>query len=520
MQKFHLSCCSFLRAILLRGIAVNGRQAQNKATMASVGGKSAQAIGLVLALGLAGCSGEDILPGERQSLEGFTKESPIAVSRESDFEAVLDAPVSLASWQGNSGFRGGIDSPLQGEVIWTKRLSQRAPGSYASTLVTTPAIVFAMDDSDRLRAIDRVSGKSLGQWRLSRQSDSFGNFLLLPDHETLVVARGNGQVILYDWQLTEAAGKRAITLTPRWQVDTKVPIHNEPVVSHLPEVPQEATTESFASSDRRTLYILTVHNVLLAFDLDTGEEQWRTVTVPTAIRHLSSAGLASEPLASGAATPRLFAGYSNGELVAIDPLGGRKEWVFYPSQQGRTDLLSRLIDVVAGPIWQQGSLYFATADGRVRSVSADSGFLRWQLNASTIEPLLASGNLVTFVTPEGRLTGVDDQTGEVVWQTIPRLLRKRHVGLNPRDEALAALFEEHAAENTITLEKTGGVSRPIQAGKDIVVIDAKGHLMTFDADNGTLLARTRIARTAVKLVIPTQSGVLVQEKNGRLIAIR
>ncbi len=121
-------------------------------------------------------------------------------------------------------------------------------------------------------------------------------------------------------------------------------------------------------------------------------------------------------LAPAFADGRLYAGSTNGDLVALDALSGKRVW-----QKGGA------LRYAGGPAVAGNLLVVGTLDGQVAAVNAQDGTQRWQVDVSSeviAAPAISDG-IVVVRTHDGRLYGLDANDGSRKWiydhSTVPLL---------------------------------------------------------------------------------------------------
>jgi outer membrane protein assembly factor BamB len=161
-----------------------------------------------------------------------------------------------------------------------------------------------------------------------------------------------------------------------------------------------------------------------------------------------------------------IAGFSNGELVAVDVTDGSAKWrekVATPS--GRTEL-ERMVDVDAAPQVVDGTVVAAAYHGKVVAMEAGSGRQIWSRSFSVHNDPVVHEGRVYILTEDGHVVALDRSSGGTLWT---------QKGLAGR----------------------GALSDPAWAGGWLVVGDGEGALHWIDPGSGRIAARQAVGLSAV-----------------------
>ncbi len=161
----------------------------------------------------------------------------------------------------------------------------------------------------------------------------------------------------------------------------------------------------------------------------------------------------------------VVAGFDNGRLGAYDVTTGEAAWEFtLAAPAGRTEL-DRLVDVSAGVKVVGDDVYAVGYQGRLLGVALESGQALWQREMSSFSGLDADWNNVYVTDDAGEVVAVARNSGRPVW---------RQDGLRRRD-----------------------VTAPTPYQNAVVVGDFEGYLHWLAAEDGSMLARTRVDSSRV-----------------------
>ncbi|ALD99316.1 MULTISPECIES: outer membrane protein assembly factor BamB [Pseudomonas] len=158
---------------------------------------------------------------------------------------------------------------------------------------------------------------------------------------------------------------------------------------------------------------------IVGFDASTGSQLWIYESTP-AVLTLRGTGA---PLA----TNRLaVAGLSTGKVVALDITNGVPIWeqrVAIP--QGRSEL-DRVVDIDGGLLLSGGTLYVATYQGRVAGLDLESGRVLWQRDASSYSGVAQGFGSVYATLASGTVEGIDERSSSALWSN--ESLARRQLG--------------------------------------------------------------------------------------------
>jgi outer membrane protein assembly factor BamB len=158
---------------------------------------------------------------------------------------------------------------------------------------------------------------------------------------------------------------------------------------------------------------------VIGLDASTGSQRWIYESTP-AVLTLRGTGA---PLV----TNRLaVAGLSTGKVVALDTTNGVPVWeqrVAVP--QGRSEL-ERVVDIDGGLLLSGGTLYVASYQGRVAGLDLESGRVLWQRDASSYSGVAQGFGSVYATLASGTVEGIDERSSSALWSN--ESLARRQLG--------------------------------------------------------------------------------------------
>ncbi|MNJ36170.1 Outer membrane protein assembly factor BamB precursor [compost metagenome] len=147
---------------------------------------------------------------------------------------------------------------------------------------------------------------------------------------------------------------------------------------------------------------------VIGLDASTGDRRWIYESTP-AVLTLRGTGA---PIV----TNRLaIAGLSTGKVVALDTQNGVPVWeqrVAIP--QGRSEL-DRVVDIDGGLLLSGGTLYVASYQGRVAGLDLESGRVMWQRDASSYTGVAQGFGNVYVSLASGTVEGIDERSSSALW---------------------------------------------------------------------------------------------------------
>ncbi|WP_277963272.1 outer membrane protein assembly factor BamB [Pseudomonas sp. RIT-To-2] len=147
---------------------------------------------------------------------------------------------------------------------------------------------------------------------------------------------------------------------------------------------------------------------LVGLDAATGTQRWIYDSTPAVLTlRGTGAPLVTNHLA--------IAGLSTGKVVAVDISNGVPVWeqrVAVP--QGRSEL-ERVVDIDGGLLLSGGTLYVSSYQGRMAGLDLESGRVLWQRDASSYAGVAQGFGSVYVAQANGTVEGVDERTTTALW---------------------------------------------------------------------------------------------------------
>lgn len=147
---------------------------------------------------------------------------------------------------------------------------------------------------------------------------------------------------------------------------------------------------------------------LIALEASSGNQRWIYENTPAV---LTLRGTGSPVVTNDLAV----AGLSSGKVIALDVQRGLPVWeqrVAVP--QGRSEL-DRVVDIDGGLLLSGDTLYVATYQGRVAGLDLQSGRVLWQREASSYVGVAQGFGNVYVSLANGSLESVDERSATALW---------------------------------------------------------------------------------------------------------
>jgi outer membrane protein assembly factor BamB len=342
-----------------------------------------------------------------------------------------------------------FDETVKLDRVWSNGVGA---GQGAGFTRLTPAIsgdvIYSVDHKGNVVALDRNTGKKL--WNKKTKESISGG--ISADEDMLLIGNTTGELI--------ALAKTDGALLWRKQLQGEilsVPRTNGDVVA-----------------------VQTINGRIYVVDAKTGDDLWFYENTPPV---LTLRGTPSPIVTDNA----IYAGFSNGRLMAFNPDNGSILWEQRVSiPQGRSEL-ERMVDVYASPLLREGILYVSAYQGKVAAMARGTGSGIWAQDSSSSESISLSDNTLYVTQDDSKVVAFDAASGEVRWQN-EQLLRR-------------------------------GVGGPQAFGNYVAVVDYKGYMHVLSQETGEFVARRRVDRKGARAPMLTDGEMLyVYGNSGKLVA--
>jgi len=290
------------------------------------------------------------------------------------------------------------------------------------------------------------------------------------------------------------------------------------------EISQYRTEYAFASTPGvgdGAVAVGTLDGRVVVFDLQSGEERFT--------ERLASEVIAAPTIAEG----KVFVRSHDGRITAIDLFDGRRLWAH---EQAVPTLSLR---GNSSPRYDRGYVIVANDDGRVIALRADDGTPVWQQQVglgegrtdldrlADVDGEIVSADGVLYAAGfDGQAVAIDIAGGHTRWNrdlsSTSGVALGEHVFVSGADGKVVAL-DRHSGGALWTQDalEHRQLSAPAFAGGYVAVGDLEGHVHWLDPADGSLVARERNGRDAIRSA-PLVIGdvVYITTTEGQLTAYR
>ncbi|MCH8078767.1 MAG: outer membrane protein assembly factor BamB [Proteobacteria bacterium] len=311
--------------------------------------------------------------------------------------------------------------------LWSKNTGK---GSSKHFLKLTPAHingkVFVADIYGNLEGIDATSGKTL--WKSDADLTITGG----PgaSEKLTLIGSDEGDVLAYTSETGELI----------WQAKVSSEILSAPIEAY------------------DIVVVRTIDGKIFGLNASNGSHLWiydRTVPALT-LRGTSN------PVITG---DIIIAGFDGGRLAAIELHTGKLIWETSISLASGRSQLERMVDIDSDPIIIGNDIYVATFQGRLASVTLESGRISWTRDISSYAGLTSDGQNIYITDDQSHVWALDRASGNSIW----------------KQENLFARM----------------VTAPATIGDLVVVGDLEGYLHWMDKSSGQFVARTRVSNSPI-----------------------
>lgn len=224
---------------------------------------------------------------------------------------------------------------------------------------------------------------------------------------------------------------------------------------------------------------------------------------------------------------------ADGRVFALNPLDGRRRWVY----QRATPALTLRSN--AGVVVSRGTVYAGFAGGKLVAIEIDSGKPIWEATlslprgATELERVADVGGIpvlddtrICAAVYQGRSGCLETLNGNVLWSR--ELSSAAGVAVDGHN-----LYLSDDTGNVLALDKVSGASvwkqdklaqrrlgTPVAFAGNVWVGDGNGLVHVLSTDNGALIGRVATDGSAVNALLAVGDQLIAQSANGGIFAIR
>ncbi len=167
--------------------------------------------------------------------------------------------------------------------------------------------------------------------------------------------------------------------------------------------------------DENFVYLSTNDNKLYALNQKDGELQWLQSGIlrPTAIFGAADLVIYRD---------LIVAGYSSGEIYAVDKKTGESLWSNNLNLSRATTSDFYLNDIDATPVAKDGVIYSIGNGGLMMAINADNGNYLWKKEIAGITDFWLAGDFLFVINNDNKLVAIHKKTGGIKWiSQLPNL---------------------------------------------------------------------------------------------------
>ena len=265
---------------------------------------------------------------------------------------------------------------LSVERLWvTSTLSGGVKGFlhfHSMEPIVTEKRIYQGNGTDAISAYDRNSGRLL--WRFKLDGGIAGAAVLFD--KNLYFGANDG----YFYSLRAENGEI------EWSISTKTESLGSPFV------------------DENTVYFLSGRDTLYAIDRKTSRQKWLYARQNTRDMSIRAAG---RPLVHNS---MIYAGFTDGALVALDAQSGQLKWEKQLSSN------KRFRDLDASPIRDGNHLYISSYDGHLFCLDLKTGKTIWKAEGGGHTPVTIEGKNLYYSSSNGSILALDKLSGKEIWR--------------------------------------------------------------------------------------------------------
>ena len=275
-------------------------------------------------------------------------------------------------------------------VRWSKQLTNRAEARYLPVELSS-----AEFDRKRERVYIGTTEGNLFAFALS------GRRLFFYDAGAQIESKPAVDVETGEVYLPSVDGHvHAITVDGqlRWKTKLIGSIRTQPVISH------------------GAIYLVAENDTVTALARDDGRVLWTYDKEP--VEEITIAGHAGLLLEDG----RLYAGFTDGAVAAINPADGRLFWEVETSVdvELRPGNVPQFLDVDTTPVLIRGTLYVASFTAGLYALNAGSGTVEWRDGAfQGVTGIAGAGRMLVISSARRGVSLLDLRSREVQWEKAP-----------------------------------------------------------------------------------------------------
>ena len=160
---------------------------------------------------------------------------------------------------------------------------------------------------------------------------------------------------------------------------------------------------------RGYIYFISSDNRIFSVDISDGKINWSFQTISENKKNLFT----SSPVAF---ENTIIAPFSNGELVAFKYDTGQPLW---SENVSKVSVVSNfdIKDISASPVISDRIIFSLSSNGKLVSIDAINGKRNWAIDLSGYRTPIISGNQIYIINEDGKLICLDKESSDIYWIT-------------------------------------------------------------------------------------------------------
>tara|TARA_B100000989_G_scaffold250971_1_gene198893 strand:+ start:768 stop:2027 length:1260 start_codon:yes stop_codon:yes gene_type:complete len=236
--------------------------------------------------------------------------------------------------------------------------------------------------------------------------------------------------------------------------------------------------------NKQKVFVTTDDNQLIVFDANNGDEIWDH---SGNIENVSIIGGVNPAIKNGI----VYVTYSTGEIYALSENNGSIQWY---ENLGDSVLFGEglITDIQSPPVIFEDKLYVSSFSGQFVVFNLIDGQRNWELNLSTINPIVISGDYIFLTDTDNKLYCIEKKEGKIIWVVqlkksskkkvlswVGPILSSYKLILASSEGKIISLSPYNGNVISISDEKESITIPPIHAGTYIFFLTEDGELIAY-----------------------------------------
>ncbi len=419
---------------------------------------------LVIFLFLSSCSyfeeEEIILPGKR--IDVFEKDTQKLIK--SKKSVILPKPREILNWPlYNQNISNNLSHFLSNnslKIKWEKKSSYREKKD--NFFIAKPIIfkdrIYRILPNSKINVINSVNGKTVWEKKLQEEDkeEIFFTGGIGIDSDTLYVTTGIGNLYSIDIK----------TRKTKWKKKFSSSISSPPLI--------------FSNK----IFVITDDNQTSAIENSNGKEIW---SHSGSLENVSIIGGVSPSLKDNV----LYVTYTSGEIFALNAENGSVLW-FENIALGTIASRNLIFDIQSSPVIHKDKLLVSSYVNKFIAMSLVDGEKIWEIELSTINPIITSGDYSYLLDTENKLHCIELSEGNIIWSVQLKKMKKK-----------------------TPVSWVG----PLLTSNKLILASSEGVILSLSPHNGKILSQIGTENNYVTNPVQSKKSIFIITKKGKLLAL-